>query len=375
MTASLDFETPSDETLLLRLAGDWRTHEHLPSVDEAEQRLRSSSGLRQVTFDSSAVSDWDSGLLVFLVRLTRLCQAQGVQLDQSGLPDGVGELLRLAFAVPEKKDTGRGGATPSFLARVGKGALSAWDEAVGMATFFGEALIALARFAVGRARYRRSDLWLFVEDCGAHALGIVSLISFLVGLILAFVGAQQLSLFGAQIFVADLVAIGMFRVMGAMMVAIVMAGRTGAAFAAQIGTMTVNEEIDALKTLGIDPMEFLVLPRMLALILMLPLLAIYADLVGVLGGAVVGIGMLDITPTQYYEETVSALNLRHFAVGLVQAAVFGVLIALSGCMRGMQSGRSASAVGDAATSAVVTGIVMVVVSLSIFTLVFDALGI
>ena len=373
--ASLDFETPSGDTLVLRLAGDWRTQEHLPPADEAESRVRSSSGLRRLTFETSAVSEWDSGLLVFLVRLKNLCQAQGVQLDPSGLPDGVGDLLRLAFAVPEKKDTGRGGAAPSFLARVGKGALSARDEAVEMTSFFGDALIALARFALGRARYRRSDLWLFVQDCGAQALGIVSLISFLVGLILAFVGAQQLALFGAQIFVADLVAIGMFRVMGAMMAAIVMAGRTGAAFAAQLGTMTVNEEIDALRTLGIGPMEFLVLPRMLALILMLPLLAIYADLVGVLGGAVVGIFLLDITPTQYYEETVSALNLRHFAVGLVQAAAFGVLIAVAGCMRGMQSGRSASAVGDAATSAVVTAIVMIVISLAIFTVVFNALGI
>ena len=371
----LGFETSSNDTILLRLAGDWRTHEHLPPADQAEQRLRSATGLRRLTFDASGVTQWDSGLLVFLVRLTNLCEAQSIQLDRSGLPDGVDDLLRLAFAVPENKDTGRAGAADSFLARVGKRTLSMRDEAVEMTTFFGEALIALGRFAVGRARYRRSDLWIFVEDCGAQALGIVSLISFLVGLILAFVGAQQLALFGAEIYVADLVAIGMFRVMGAMMVAIVMAGRTGAAFAAQLGTMTVNEEIDAFRTLGIGPMEFLVLPRMLALILMLPLLAIYADLVGVLGGAVVGIFLLDITPTQYYEETVSALNLRHFAVGLVQAAAFGVLIAVAGCMRGMQSGRSASAVADAATSAVVTAIVMIVISLAIFTVVFNALGI
>jgi phospholipid/cholesterol/gamma-HCH transport system permease protein len=175
--------------------------------------------------------------------------------------------------------------------------------------------------------------------------------------------------------VADLVAIGMVRVMGAMMAAIVMAGRTGAAFAAQLGTMTVNEEIDALKTLGILPMEFLVLPRMLALVLMMPLLAVYADLMGILGGAVVGVGMLDITLPQYYEQTVNALNIRHFLVGLVQAGVFGVLIALAGCMRGMQSGRSASAVGAAATSAVVTGIVLIIVSLALFTVLFDALGV
>ena len=160
-----------------------------------------------------------------------------------------------------------------------------------------------------------------------------------------------------------------------MLVAIVMSGRTGAAFAAQLGTMTVNEEIDALRTLGIDPMDFLVLPRMLALILMMPLLTIYADVVSVLGGALVGVGMLGIEPAQYYQETIGALAIRHFVIGLVQATVFGILIAVAGCMRGMQSGRSASAVGQAATSAVVTSIVMVIVALALFTVVFDALGI
>jgi phospholipid/cholesterol/gamma-HCH transport system permease protein len=373
--AGLEFETPSQDTLLLRLTGDWCIHEHLPPAEEAERRVAGAQGLQRVTFDGSGVSDWDSGLLAFVVRLTRSCEARGIQLDTEGLPDGVGALQRLAFAVPEKEDTGRGAEQAPLLERVGQAALSARDEVVDFTAFLGDSLIALGRFAVGRAQYRRSDLWLFIEDCGAQALGIVSLISFLVGMILAFVGAQQLRLFGAEIYVADLVAIGMVRVMGAMMTAIVMAGRTGAAFAAQLGTMTVNEEIDAFQTLGIAPMEFLVLPRMLALILMMPLLAVYAGLLGILGGAVVGISMLGIEPTQYYQETVSALNMRHFTVGLVQAAVFGVLIALAGCMRGMQSGRSASAVGSAATSAVVTGIVLIVVSLALFTVVFDALGI
>jgi phospholipid/cholesterol/gamma-HCH transport system permease protein len=167
----------------------------------------------------------------------------------------------------------------------------------------------------------------------------------------------------------------MAREMGAMMTGIIMAGRTGAAFAAQLGTMQVNEEVDALTTMGISPMEFLVLPRMLALVLMMPLLCLYADLMGILGGAIVGVGMLDITITQYYEETRAALSLTDFSVGLVKGAVFGVLVAISGCLRGMQCGRSASAVGDAATSAVVTGIVFIIVSDSILTVIYNALGI
>jgi phospholipid/cholesterol/gamma-HCH transport system permease protein len=238
----------------------------------------------------------------------------------------------------------------------------------------GESALALARAAVGRARYRRVDLLLNIEEAGANALGIVSLISFLIGLILAFVGAIQLRQFGAQIYIADLVAIGMAREMGAMMAAIIMAGRTGAAFAAQLGTMRVNEEIDALTTMGISPFEFLVLPRMLGLILMMPLLTIYADIVGILGGAVVGIGMLKVGLIPYWHHTWEAASAGDFAAGLIKSVVFGVLIAIAGCMRGMQSGRSSAAVGLAATSAVVTGIVLIIVSDAILTVVYDAIG-
>ena len=223
--------------------------------------------------------------------------------------------------------------------------------------FIGEATIAFTKFLVGKATFRRSDLFLLLQECGAQALPVVSLISILLGLILGFVGAIQLKMFGAQLFVADVVAIGMVRVMGAIMTGIIMAGRTGAAFAAQLGTMEVNEEIDALKTLGISPMEFLVLPRMIALVIMMPLLCVYSDLLGILGGLIVGVGMLDLGLIQYLNRTQEALSLTTFGIGLFHSAVFGVLVALSGCLRGMQCERSASAVGYAATSAVVTSIV------------------
>jgi phospholipid/cholesterol/gamma-HCH transport system permease protein len=199
--------------------------------------------------------------------------------------------------------------------------------------------------------------------------------SFLVGLILAFVGAIQLEQFGAQIYVADLVGIAMAREMGALMSAIIMSGRTGAAFAAQLGTMQVNEEIDAMTTLGLSSMDFLVLPRMIALILMMPLLCIYADLMGILGGAVVGVGMLDLSPTEYLNATLSGVSLTDFTVGIIKSAIFGVLVALSGCMRGIQCGRSASAVGLAATSAVVTAIVFIIVTDGVFSVLTNALGI
>ena len=176
-------------------------------------------------------------------------------------------------------------------------------------------------------------------------------------------------------YLADLVGLGMTREMGALMVGIIMAGRTGAAYAAQIGTMNVNSEIDALKTMGFNPMEFLVMPRMLALILVMPLLCLYADFMGMLGGAAVAIGLFDISSTEYWARTELAVHLKDVLVGLFKASIFGILIAYSGCIRGMQCGRSASAVGDAATSAVVTGIIFIVISDSLITIIFNQLGI
>jgi len=231
------------------------------------------------------------------------------------------------------------------------------------------------RLARGKARFQRSEFISILQSCGAEALPIVSLISLLVGLILAFVGAVQLKMFGAQIYVASLVGIGMVRVMGAIMTGIIMAGRTGAAFAAELGTMQVNEEIDALQTMGISPMEFLVLPRMLALAVMMPLLCIYADLMGILGGLIVGVGMLDLSFMEYYNMTCSSVSIVNVWIGLFHGTVFGVLVALAGCLRGMQCGRSASAVGTATTSAVVTSIVSIIVATAIITVVCNVLGI
>jgi phospholipid/cholesterol/gamma-HCH transport system permease protein len=212
-----------------------------------------------------------------------------------------------------------------------------------------------------------------VQQCGPEAVGIVSLIAFLVGVILAFMGAVQLSQFGASIYVADLVGIGMVRDMGAMMTAIIMAGRTGASFAAKLGTMKVTQEIDAFSTMGISPLEFLVLPRVLALIMMMPLLCLFADMVGILGGAFVGVTMLDLSLSAYIRETISTFTFVNFIGGLVKGTTYGGLIALAGCLRGFQCGNSSSAVGDAATKAVVMSIVMVVVACGAFAVAFNIL--
>jgi phospholipid/cholesterol/gamma-HCH transport system permease protein len=260
------------------------------------------------------------------------------------------------------------------ITQAGKMAMELVKGAPETVRFLGEATLSFMRFLVGRAQFRASDLFFIIQETGPQALPIVTLISFLVGVILAYMGAVQLEQFGAQVFVANLVGLGMAREMAAIMTGIIMAGRSGASFAAQLGTMQVNEEIDALRTLGVNPMDFLVLPRMLALILMVPLLTLYSGAVGILAGMFVSVTLLDISGPEYWNQTVRALNLQHFASGLLKAAIYGVLIAIAGCMRGMQCGRSAQAVGEATTSAVVTSIVYMVVAAAILTVVYQQIG-
>ncbi len=368
-------EQPSADTLQVVLSGDWQLVGELPGADKVQQRLEDRPGVSNLVFDTRELAHWDSGLLTFLINVRNFCARKNIHLNSDGLPEGAKKLLALAAAVPEKKDARQAEERASFLVSLGNQTVDFFKAAGDLLEFLGDTVIAVLRLLRGQAQYRRADLWLILQATSAQAVPIVSLISFLVGLILAFIGAIQLQLFGAQIYVADLVGIAMVRLMAAIMTGIVMAGRTGGAFAAQLGTMQVNQEIDALKTLGISPMEFLVLPRMLALALMMPLLCLYANFMGILGGMVVGVWMLDIGFIQYYNETVRAVGLWNLGIGLFSGFVFGIIVALSGCMRGMQCGRSASAVGDAATSAVVTAIVGIILSTALITIVCNILGI
>ncbi len=372
---TMRFSSSPDGSLLVHLMGDWKTGTRLPSVDEMERKLTTGARVGRVGFDTNELKAWDSGLLTFLIQVEQFCSQNKIQLEAEGLPAGAKGLLKLASAVGERKGARKEIKREPFLSLVGTRAIEFYRSTIEMVSFIGAAAMTLTKFLVGKATFRRVDLLLLLQECGSQALPVVSLISILLGLILGFVGAIQLKMFGAQLFVADVVAIGMVRVMGAIMTGIIMAGRTGAAFAAQLGTMEVNEEIDALKTLGISPMEFLVLPRMIALIIMMPLLCVYSDLLGILGGLIVGVGMLNLGLIEYLNRTREALNLTTFGIGLFHSAVFGVLVALSGCLRGMQCERSASAVGYAATSAVVTSIVSIIVATAVITFVCQVLGI
>ncbi len=373
-TGVMTLRQPDNDTLLVSLAGMWKIGNELPSADEVRQGLELLPARRMV-FETRDLTDWDSALLTFLLKIREYAVQKQIQIMDEGLPQGARRLIALALAVPERKGARREAKRDPFLVRMGEEGLRFFQSAGEMVDFIGEAAVAFLNLLRGRARFRFSDFSLFLQECGAEALPIVSLISLLVGMILAFVAAIQLKLFGAQIFVADIAGIAMVRVMAAIMTGIIVAGRTGAAFAAQLGTMQVNEEIDALQTLGVPPMEFLVLPRILALAVMMPLLCLYSDLMGIVGGMIVGVFMLDLSFAQYVHETALNMELTYFWVGLFHSFVFGILIALAGCLRGMQCGRSASEVGKATTSAVVTSIVSIVLATAIITFVCQVLGI
>jgi phospholipid/cholesterol/gamma-HCH transport system permease protein len=371
----LQFENNGEGSIRIILTGEWKLANSLPSPKELENLLPAVPEITRAAFDTKGMEGWDSGLLTFLLAVIDRCALNKVDVDREGLPSGVNRLLSLATAVPERQGARRGGSRVPFLERVGSSAIDIWKTLLDMVTFIGEAFTSFVRLVTGRARFRGSDMLLILQECSSDALPIVSLISLLVGLILAFVGAIQLKMFGAQIYVADLVGIGMVRAMGAIMTGIILAGRTGAAFAASIGTMQVNEEIDALQTTGVSPMDFLVLPRVLALSIMMPLLTVYADLMGILGGLIVGVFGLDLSAMEYYQETKKAIGLTNVWIGVFSGFVYGVLVALAGCMRGMRCGRSASAVGDATTSAVVTSIVSIVVATAVITVLCNILEI
>lgn len=371
----LHFERSPENTLTINVSGDWKIADALPSSDDLMKEIDAEAPPQRIIFDTRALGGWDSGLLTFLVRLKHHCSGKDTTIDFGGLPKGVQRLLDLSSVVPERKEARRDSIRVSLLTHISQVEGNIWHSILETLSFIGEVSVSFFRLFTGKARFRRSDFMLALEESGVDALPIVSLISFLVGLILAFVGSIQLKMFGAQIFIADLVGIAMTRAMGAIMVGIIMAGRTGAAFAARIGTMQVNEEIDALRTSGISPVEFLVLPRIIAMTLMLPLLTLYADLMGMLGGLVVSVTGFGIGMNEYFQETKDSVAMANIWVGLFSSFVFGIIVSLTGCLRGMQCGRSASAVGDATTSAVVTSIVGIVIATAIITILCDALGI
>ena len=375
MQPSLEITYPKDDLVLLTLSGDWTLSQEQLDWAKFQAELSANESLQEMRLQSAGLGDWDSSLLTLLQGASDFAESRSINLDLSSLPEGVRRLLHLARAVPERDGAHTEVQEKGLLYRLGESSLWVWGELKRVNHFVGELILSFGRLLTGRASFRRIDLLHFLQSAGPEALPIVTLIGLLVGAVLAFVGAVQLQMFGAEIYVANLVGLGSVREMGAMMTAIIMAGRTGSAYAAQIGTMQVNDEIDALKTFGVSVIDFLVLPRTLALLIMLPLLTIWANLMGILGGMLVGVLVLDIGLLEYLIQTQESMGLGDLSVGLVKSFIFAFVIALSGCMRGLQSGRNSSAVGHATTSAMVTAILLIVIWDAVTTILFNRLGI
>jgi phospholipid/cholesterol/gamma-HCH transport system permease protein len=359
--------------LVIELAGDFTLESPAAGREKALDALTKT--VKKCTVEAGGLGKWDTAVVAVVLDIHAQCRKNNITVNMRNMPDGVKRLIALATAVPAHTATRRRGRRLSLYERVGQQTLTALQAMRAGLAFSKDCAGSWGRYMKGKAVMRPIDLWLALEECGAKALPIVALISFMVGLIFAFVGAMQLKMFGAEIYVANLVAIAMVRVMGAVMTGIIMAGRTGAAYAATIGSMQVNEEIDALKTMGVRPGDFLLLPRMLALTLMMPLLTIYADFVGMLGGAAVGVTMLNVAPIEYWNATLNSMKFNHFAVGVTHGFVFGIIIALCGCYYGINSGRSADSVGKATTRAVVSSIVWIIVATAVLTLMCEVLSI
>ena len=351
----------SDTTLTLQLSGDWQLQSPILRFEKVLEKNPPAQPFDVVRFDASDVGTWDSSLPSFLLDTAEYCADHEIRFDEESLPDDLHRLLVLSRAVTERPDTGP--AEPNnFLARVGRKGIAGYNDAVSSIAFTGLVSRSVFGLLTRRVRLRWRDLWLVIQGTSSGALPIVTLISVLVGMIIAFLGAVTLQEFGAQYYVSYLVSYGTLRELGALMTGIIMAGRTGAAFAAELGSMKITEEIDAYRTLGISPIDFLVLPRVFGIVLTMPLLTMYADYLGILGGMMVSVTMFNMSVPLFISGMLEPVTWMDAALGIFKGAVFGLTIGISGCMRGMQTGSGAGAVGKAATSAVVTGITLIIVA-------------
>jgi phospholipid/cholesterol/gamma-HCH transport system permease protein len=368
------FEREDDDCLVF-LQGNWslESTEVRFAHDEWKGFLTANPTVSSFSFSAIELKGWDSAIIVFLNQCRYDLTELNKNFDTSNLPRGIVRLLSLSLgkrAGQPKSELTLNRSIDYLETEI----VRFKDRVSGVAAFFGEWFLGFVSALIGRSGMRVRDLFGVCRSCGASALPIVTLISFLTGLTMAFVGSVQLEKFNAKIYVADLVCLAMVREMGALMVAIVMAGRTGAAFAAELGSMKLNEEIDSLRTFGISPMQFLVLPRTMGLLLMIPLLTLYADVVGILGGLTVGTQVMGFSVMHYFEQTQTALGgIWEVYSGLVKSLVFGLIIGLVGCYKGLASGKDSASLGRSVTSAVVTSVTLIVVADALFEIAFSYL--
>jgi phospholipid/cholesterol/gamma-HCH transport system permease protein len=341
----------------------------------AELGLAAGTAARALRVAAPASWRWSSTDAAFLAAVARQLDDPAHALELRGVPKELRSLLDLSRAGAATSASTRVTPRPALRARAGTLAIAAAADVRAFVELLGEVVLLLPRALASRARIRRADVWQLLAECGHRALPIIALVNLLMGGILAFVGAVELEAFGAGIYVADLVGIASVRELTPILSAIVLAGRTGASFAATLATMQGNEEVDALSTLGIAPIEFLVLPRVLALALLMPLMFVYGCAFALAGGMLVATPVLGLSPVAYLAQTRDAIASANFAIGATKALVFGAVVALIGCHQGLRASRSAAGVGAATTSAVVNSIIAVIALDAVFAVCAHALRI
>jgi phospholipid/cholesterol/gamma-HCH transport system permease protein len=357
--------------MVLFLSGEWTAHDDV-SRKRVTDSLLQRSNIHALRFDSSNLGRWDSSLLVFLSSLREASRRRHIVFDQTGLPPAARRLLALLPAAPPESVVLL--RNDGIAERVGIKAIGIWSDLIGITTLIGETILRTGAAVRGRARTRIVDLLACIEDAGIAALPMVALVNILVGGIVAFVGGIQLRRLGAEIYVADLIGVTEVREMAPLMTAIVMSGRTGSAYAAEIAAMQGSEEIDALQAIGIPVFDYLILPRVSALATMMPLLCMYAGALGLFGGFAVAVTMMNISAASFVEQLRSAVAGNDILLGLAKSIAFGSWIAIAGCRIGLKAGRSATDVGHAATAAAVSGIVGVIALDALFDLCANAFG-
>jgi len=361
--------TLEGDTLIVQVGGDWRITEKRPDW----QQTMAGREPKHIRLTVQQLGSWDSALPLFLHEARSWSETHGITLASEGLPAGADLLARLLAQKPARPTHPPG--LPNLVTALGAATVKLLVEIRDLANLVGECTYSMGRFFRGQAQFRWRDCFSEMQQCGAMALPIVGLISFLVGVTLAYTGAIVVRQYGGDIWIADMVGLAVVREMGPMMAAIVLAGRTGAAYAATLGSMKANEEIDALTTVGVSPIDFLVMPRIVALFCMMPFLALYSDALGILGGmAIAAAPPLNIPATLYWAEMQTIVDLSDINTGVIKAASFGLLIGLAACWRGLQAERSAVGAGQAATAAVVTSTLLIIVADSIFAVAFNILG-
>ncbi len=363
-----------DDGLTVRLGGLLTTH-HVGALD-GELRGLDMAGSRRLEIDLKGLAGLDTAGAWLVHRTQAEAKKQGGEVKLSG--GNAAQMALIAavarYAKPCPPAPPAGSVLLRLVGQIGKAVIEVAGQARDLVSFLGQTVIALVAAMLRPRRVRLTSLIHHMEEVGLNAVPIVGLLSFLIGVVLAYQGADQLARFGAEIFTVNLVGVGVLREMGVLLTAIIVAGRTGSAFAAQIGTMKVNEEVDAMRTIGLDPMEVLVLPRVLALLLTLPLLGFFADIMGLIGGAVMATLALDISLSQYIRQLQLAVPLASLWVGLIKAPVFAFVIGLVGCFEGLRVDGSAESVGRQTTRAVVESIFLVIVIDALFSVLFSVIG-